>query len=359
MVSRPRRRRGRAAVHAALTRRCPARRASGGCSPPVPAGARPAATRRSTCPPGSVTTRPRSRPTGSGCARARRAGGVPGQVHGTRVATVTAAPDPDEPGPPGHRRRGHRRARVWLWPCWPPTACRCCWPTRSPGWSARRTPAGSGPRPGCCRPRVAAMDGARGPRRCGRGGARPGHLRRPATRSRRRCGPRWTPRCRAGGAHPARHPRPRPARRALPPGGRARRGADRRRPALHAASRRTCTATAATAAPAGRPRSSGWTGRDRARPGRSAWPGPRDGPRRAARTWMNARSQRGGTMGHERRWPREAARARAAGRGAGSGSRPACAGRRSRDPAADGSASVAGRPRPCRRRRRRCCSTSG
>ena len=31
------------------------------------------------------------------------------QVHGTRVATVAAAPDPDEPGPPGHRRRGHRR----------------------------------------------------------------------------------------------------------------------------------------------------------------------------------------------------------------------------------------------------------
>ena len=152
---RPRRRRGRAAVHAALTPAVPGTgRASGGCSAPGRAAARPARSPGSTSPRGSATTRPRWRPTGPGCAAEL---GVPvvflAQVHGTRVATVDrrrrrrtrrTCPDTDAASPrcPGSGSR-----------CWPRTACRCCWPTRWPASSARPTPAGSGPRPACCRPR--------------------------------------------------------------------------------------------------------------------------------------------------------------------------------------------------------------
>ncbi len=55
---RPRRRRGCAAVHAALIPSCPVRPACGGCSAPGRAAARPVSTGSSTCPRGSATTRP-------------------------------------------------------------------------------------------------------------------------------------------------------------------------------------------------------------------------------------------------------------------------------------------------------------
>ena len=59
------------------------------------------------------------------------------QVHGADVTVVDGAPAGDAGRGAGRRRPGHRPARRGR--CWSgsPTACRCCWPTRTPAWSAR------------------------------------------------------------------------------------------------------------------------------------------------------------------------------------------------------------------------------
>ena len=153
---------------------------------------------------------------------------------------------------PPRRRRRSRPCRAWPWRSWSPTARPSCSPTRRPGSSAPRTRAGAGWPPGSSRAWWRAM--ARRGRRPGPDdrGDRPAHLRRLLRGPRARCGTRSRPRPRPRAASPERAPPAstsarrdrRPARRS-----RGAPGADRR--PVHRRGRRTCTPTAATAAPAG------------------------------------------------------------------------------------------------------------
>ena len=193
---------------------------SGRGSPRAPEGIRSVRGASSTSPCTSATTR-----TSSGAAEAlleEWAGApvrFPRQVHGTDVLLLPMGSGWAPEGAARRRRDlGGGRAGTG---CWSPTACRCCWPTPTRGWSRPRTPDGAGCSPASFRrpsrrwsraaPRARADPGRTGaatlpccyqvgedlagtpPSGC----PRPGPPRAPAPRS--TCAPGAHPRARAAG----------------------------------------------------------------------------------------------------------------------------------------------------------------
>ena len=202
-----RRRRGRPAVHEALTSR-PRRCRGPGDRAPCESWARATgvvttrAGGRSTRPVRSFNLAPRvgDDPAAVAANRERLSARAGPGAGGVAASRCTARPSrsstraaPAEARTSRRRRAGHRPRRGRRWRCWSPTACRCCSPTRRPGWSAAAHAGRVGAAAGVLPATVAAMAGSArgrarievllGPAICGallRGARRPC-----ATRSRR------------------------------------------------------------------------------------------------------------------------------------------------------------------------------